>query len=251
MKDYRISHTEERIARKYEEDVYRPGSYDDMLWKWEQDVLTYELDKLRSTLLTIEYLDFGCGTGRILAFLEKLVTHSVGVDLAEAMLTVARKKVTASELVLADITKQDALAGRSFDLITAFRVFLNSQPDLRDEMFRVLMPKLRDEHSRFIFNIHGNTWSHRLCTKIWFQFIRRKNLNTLSFLEVKHLAEKHGLSIIHWYGFGILPKIFYRIFGSNVMYVIDSLLSHVPFIKYVSYDMVFICKKTNLEFFEL
>ena len=244
MKDYRLSHTSERIVKQYEEVIYHAGSYDDMLWQWEKRVLEQEMRELKKNVRDVEYFDFGCGTGRILVFLEGDAVRSVGVDNAEAMIRVARERVKNAELVVADITHTDALSGNVFDLITAFRVFLNSQPPLREEMLAVLVPKLRDEYSIFIFNIHGNLASYRFFTKLWYM-ARGQRLNTMTVGEAKRMAERHGLEVIRWYGFGVKPKIFYRWFGARFMFAVDSLLAKIPGMKYVSYDLVFVCRKAR------
>lgn len=243
-KDYRESHKEERVARQYEERVYGEGSYDDMLWRWEQGMLRREMDDLKANTRTVSLLDFATGTGRILSFLENEVADAVGVDNAEAMLSFARTRVRKAALVRADITQEDALAGREFDLITAFRFFLNAQPELRDAALAALLPKLRDEHSLFIFNIHGNLISYRFFTKLWYA-LRGRRLNAMTVWQAKELAERHGLKVVRWYGFGVKPKFLYRWFGPRFMFWVDSMLSFIPGVRYVSYDLVFVCKRQN------
>ena len=243
MKDYRISHTLERVVEKYEHIVYQPGSYDDMVWRWEQGVLDQEIRRLQMNVPAVEYLDFGCGTGRIAAYVESKVAHATGVDPAEAMVRIARERVRHTDLVVADITQNDVFSGHVFDLITAFRIFLNSQPQLREEMMNVLVPKLRNGHSVFIFNIHGNLWSHRLFSKIWYTLCGRR-LNTMTLREATRFINKHNLTIVRWYGFGILPKVVYRVLGSLWAYKIDQFFSPIPGMRYISYDLVFVCKKS-------
>ncbi|TSC71885.1 MAG: type 12 methyltransferase [Parcubacteria group bacterium Gr01-1014_70] len=244
MKDYRTSHASERIATQYENVVYRAGSYDDMLWKWERGILAREVADLKKIAARVSLLDFATGTGRIVCFLESDVAEAVGVDNAEAMLVRARSHVKKAELVLADLTSQDVLMGKSFDVITAFRFFLNAQPELRDAAFRVLAPKLRDEHSVFIFNVHGNLASHRFFTKLWYA-LRGKRLNTMTVRQAKHMVEQHGLEVTHWYGFGVKPKFLYRLLGGRFMYTTDLLFSKIPGAKYVSYDLIFVCKRSG------
>ena len=244
MKDYRQSHTEERIAKQYEEVVYKAGSYDDMLWQWEKNMLLKELAELQKEMSRVAYLDFGCGTGRILVYLEDKVGRAVGVDPAKAMIQIARERARHSELVVADITKNDVLSGQAFDLITAFRIFLNSQPELREDMFRVLAPKLRGADARFIFNIHGNLWSYRLFSKAWY-WLRGRRLNTMTARQARSLAVRHGLEVERWYGFGVKPKFLYRLFGPRFMFAVDSALSKIPGLKYISYDLVFVCRQAR------
>ncbi len=242
VRDYRDSHTSKEKSRRYEEDIYRKNSYDDALWWWEQDLLKKEINTLKQRASAVSSLDFGCGTGRITAMVEQMVDHSVGVDLADSMLEYARTKLIRTELISADLTKDDVLKGREFGLITAFRVFLNSSPQLRDEMLTVLVPKLTRD-GRMIFNMHGNIWSHRIFTKIYF-LLRGRQLHTSSYWHARRMIVPHGFVIERFYGFGVIPKIFYRIFGAHSMYALDRAVSRLPFMKYISFDLVFICKKS-------
>ena len=242
MKDYRVSHMEERIVRQYEDVVYKPGSYDDYLWSHERKILELEVIRLRTKCLSLSYLDFGCGTGRIISYMEQFADLSLGVDISEPMIEVARSKVKKSGFIVADITREDVLAGKTFDLITAFRIFLNAGPELRSSMLAALVQKLQNEDSLLIFNIHGNIMSHRIFTKLLF-LLRGRNLNTMSVGEVKRFASEHGLEVVRWYGFGVIPKVFYRIFGGKLMFMLDSLLARVPLMKFISYDLIFVCKK--------
>ncbi|MSR76472.1 MAG: class I SAM-dependent methyltransferase [Candidatus Ryanbacteria bacterium] len=242
VRDYRDSHISREKSRRYEEDIYRKNSYDDALWWWEQGLLKTEINILKGQINSISALDFGCGTGRITAVVEQMVDNSVGVDIADSMLEYARTKLTRTELIFADLTKNDVLKGREFQLITAFRIFLNSSPALRHEILTVLAPKLTCD-GRMIFNMHGNIWSQRVFTKIYF-WLRGHQLNTSSYRHARHMIVPHGFVIERFYGFGVIPKIFYRIFGARSMYALDRILSVLPLMKYISFDLVFVCKKS-------
>jgi SAM-dependent methyltransferase len=242
--DYRASHKSEHIARIYEEVVYKEGSYDHMIWLWEREVLDGELIYLKEHMPNVRYLDFGCGNGRILGYLEDKTGEAIGVDNASSMLMRAHNHIKKAKLIEADLTKQDVLTGETYDLITAFRVFLNAEPVLREEIMKVLVPKLRDQNSLFVFNMHGNVWSHRLFTKLWLRMHGRR-LNTISYWQAQRFAETYGLSVERWYGFGVMPKVLYRWFGARSMYAFDVFLAHIPLMRYISYDLVFVCRKTE------
>ena len=115
----------------------------------------------------------------MLEFLEEYASRAVGVDISPDMIAYAKKRVKKAELIVADLTKHDVLAGQRFDMITAFRIFLNAGPELSDEIINVLMPKL-GEDGVFIFNFHGNILSYRIFTKLWFMLWGRR-LNTISY----------------------------------------------------------------------
>src|SRR3989338_437124 len=240
--DYRTSHQNKEASRIYDEVLYKQGTYDDALWKEEQRVLEHELVLLRNHAQTISLLDFATGTGCVFSFLESRVEYATGVDIAEEMLERARQVVQKAKLVHADITRADALGGETFDLITAFRFFLNAEPALRNEAIALLAKKLRDEESVLIFNMHGNLWSHRVFTKFLLR-LRGKHLSAATCREAIALAERHGLQVVRWYGFGVLPKIIYRVIGSSFARHLDGFFSSIPGARHISYDLVFVCKK--------
>jgi predicted TPR repeat methyltransferase len=240
MKDYRLSHQSTIKTERYERDVYRAGSYDDYVWQEEKIILDGELAFLKKRVSPVRYLDFGCGTGRIIAHLEHQVGQSLGVDIAGEMLAVAKEKVRYSRLIEADLTTHDVLRGQQFDIITAFRIFLNAEPSLRDAILNVLAPKLSSD-GVFIFNIHGNTWSFRL-PMVWWYRLRGRHLNHLSYRKAKQMLARQGLSIVRFYGFGIIPKPFYRFFP-RASFALDRFFAYAPFITYISYNLIFVCKK--------
>lgn len=241
-KDYRLSHHGVEKSARYERQVYRAGSYDDIMWENEKKILVRELEELKERVHTIDYLDFACGTGRILSFIEPAVSRAVGVDISSSMLGRARQKVERSDLIEADLTVHDVLEGRVFDCITAFRFFLNAEDALRDAALASLVPKLKNEKSVYIFNMHGNFFSYRLLTKIWYWFQGRR-LNTSTYWESRRLARRHGLYIVRWYGLGFIPKIFYRYGNTSFLQSVDRLVGRIPLMKYVAYDLIFVCKK--------
>jgi SAM-dependent methyltransferase len=241
MKDYRTSHVSARISERYEHDVYRKNSYDDLVWRWERRILERE-GRFQETS---EYLDFACGTGRIIAFFEDRVQRAVGVDIAASMLMLAKAKVHRAELIEADLTRDNVLGGQLFDCITVFRFFLNANPPLREEAMEVLVRLLRDKDSRLIFNVHGNLLSYRFFARAYYRWVRRRDLNTLSPYAAKALAERHGLRVIRWYGFGIIPKPFYRIFGHRLTYAVDMFFARIPGTRWISADLLFVCDRPD------
>ena len=128
-----------------------------MIWEKEKQIL----DALISHWLDSRkcYLDFACGTGRVLSHLEKRFTESTGIDISEDMLKCASSSVSSSTLICGDLTRDPNLVNGKYDCITAFRFFLHSQQSLRYEAMHVLSEKLRDRNSILIFNIHGNRYS--------------------------------------------------------------------------------------------
>lgn len=242
MKDYRLSHLGPKAGR-YEEEIYRKGAYDDAIWQIEKEILKKEAERLSRRNAHIAYLDFGCGGGRVLGFLEEYTARAVGVDVSPEMIAYAKRRVEKAELIVADLTREDALYGQTFDLITAFRIFLNAGPELSDCMMAVLVPKLAPG-GVFIFNFHGNILSYRLFTKLWF-LPRGRRLNTISFWEALRFARAHGLISVRVYGIGVIPKIFYRLINYRLMFKLDSMFAKVPFMKHISNNLILVCERRN------
>ncbi|OGZ55422.1 MAG: hypothetical protein A3G60_01375 [Candidatus Ryanbacteria bacterium RIFCSPLOWO2_12_FULL_47_9c] len=237
MKPYRLSHQRKITVERYDTIVYGAGSYDDCMWQWEKKILDREVAHFPRA----RYLDFGCGTGRVIVHLESRVSESVGVDNSHEMLSCARERVSRSQLIKVDLTHNDTLAGREFDIITAFRVLLNSEPALRDDILRVLAPKLAKD-GIFIFNIHGNTFSYRMLMVLWYKLFGRR-LNHLSYLGARRMIEQHGMRVVRAYGFGIIPKPLYRYLPKRALFFLDSMFAKIPFFKYISYNIIFVCTR--------
>ncbi len=106
---------------------------------------------------------------------------------------------------------------------------------------------MRDQKSLLLFNVHGNLWSHRWFARLYYRFIKGRNLNALSPRAAIALARRHGLRVVRWSGFGVVPKPFYRIFGSRSMYAVDLFVSRIPGTRWISADLLFVCERENTD----
>ena len=208
--DYRESHLgPESWAKDYDAKLFSPGSFDAILWQREQQLLD---EIVRQHVPGREsYLDFACGTGRVLAHVERQFQAAVGLDISDTMLAVAKQRVRAARLVEGDATRDPTvLGGQKFDFITAFRFFLNAQPSLREEAMGFVASALKNEQSRLLFNVHGNRYSTRALVAAKARFTREQ-FASMSVRECIDLAARHGLEVIEWYGIGSYDKALLRL----------------------------------------
>jgi SAM-dependent methyltransferase len=208
--DYRTTHVgPESWAKDYDAKLFSPGSFDAAIWEREQQLL----DRIvRDHVARHEsYLDFACGTGRVLSYCEPHFQSAMGLDISDTMLAVARGRVRAATLVRGDATGDPALLdGRRFDFISAFRFFLNAQPSLRDEAMSLLASALRDADSRLLFNVHGNRCSTRAVVAAK-ATLTGEQFASMSIRESMDLAARHGLEVVEWYGIGSYDKALLRV----------------------------------------
>ena len=238
--DYRGSHLRPEHAKSYhmafEHDPHRK-----LAWKIEKANLN-EIIKTYYRDAAIHHLDFACGTGRILAFLGGRTKSSVGVDLSAAMLALARSSNTNAELLEADLTKDDVLGSRKFNLITAFRFFPNAQPALRREALKVLVDHL-DADGNIVFNNHMNTAStiYRLA-----RLLGRGGYEGMSMVEVRALVAEHDLEIVRTYHSCVLPATDkHMLLPQPILWAIEWVLSRIPLFRNLGKNLVFVCKHSQ------
>ena len=171
---YREQFADPSSARKYEQ-FYSPNTADDLRWQVEQVHLQKVLDQLRKTMPRIDYLDFACGTGRIISFVEPHVDSATGIEISPEMVKIAQKYVKDASLLCRDITADDAEIENKYDLITTYRFILNAEPSLRIAGFNALAARLKDQSSRLVFSNHGNPWSYKAL--MWPYHVVRQSLH--------------------------------------------------------------------------
>ncbi|MFH2037674.1 MAG: class I SAM-dependent methyltransferase [Candidatus Zixiibacteriota bacterium] len=91
-------------------------------------------------------LDFGCGTGRSMRFLKKLGLDTIGIDISQEMLTIAKNSDPDGEYILVKDGDLGHLKDNSFDLILSAFTFDNiSDFNMKIENFKQLRRILKDD----------------------------------------------------------------------------------------------------------
>ncbi len=210
-----------------------------LIWAIEQRILDTILDSFLSDC-TVDYLDFACGTARILAHLEKRVTSSTGVDRSPEMLKIAKTRAVCSQLFQADITRETALDNAQFDLISAFRFFPNAEPQLRQEVMQELVGHLRSD-GLLVFNNHrSTTFARNRLARLVTRGV--KGNQGMSPQEVRELVEQAGLKIVAIYHTGIVPETESQLFHPRwLMEVAERIGSHLP-LAWLAQNVIYVCQ---------
>lgn len=204
---YRDSHKMDGKGLSYD-CHYSEDLWSKFLWSREQIILS-DIINIYFNKRDIHLLDFACGTGRISNYLEHRTKTSVGIDVSSSMLEIAKGKLKRTALIQSDLTSKNVLQGRKFNLITAFRFFLNAEPDLRNAVMKVLVT-LMSEDGYLVFNNHHNLTAPIMLWSYFRNRINSKGVNNfMSIREIKNLVKDYNLEIVRFYpvGFFRIPKV--------------------------------------------
>ena len=233
--NYTDSHKAPGKGSSYDEH-YKNEPWRRFLWGQEQKALQDILQRFLADR-EVRLLDFACGTGRLVGFLEDKVANAVGVDVSEAMLQEARAKLSRTELIQADITQNDVLGDRQFDLITSFRFFLNAEPPLRLAVLEVLVRHLaRDGY--LVFNNHRNSTSPLVRHKY---ADAKKPRNFMSTSEMHELVNQFGLEIIKIYPIGYFP-LHKKKTPKAFNIAVDAMAKRIPCLRNHSESPIAVCR---------
>ena len=191
-------------ARFYDERQYKRGSYSDVLWSIERE----QLDVVLGDRADFDYLDFACGTGRVLRHVTARASSARGIEISLAMAERARVTAPNALIECRDITATGSSVEGRYDVITAFRFFLNAEPTLRRAALQQLRDRLRGPQSILILNNHGNLVSHKAIFALphWVKKRGRRlqEGNLMSHRSVLRLARDAGIEISREAGCGFL-----------------------------------------------
>jgi Methyltransferase domain len=243
---YRDAFASETAPAEYESGQYGASSYSSVLWELEKQQLGSILERLRQTHSHIDYLDFATGTGRVLSYLEPSVDTAEGIEISVHMAAAARLRVTRATVTNEDITDSAPVRTRKYDLITAFRFFLNAEHSLRLAAMKALAARLRDASSVFVFNNHGNPFSYKL--PAWpVKAVRARQKpgtspNWLTNWQVRELAAEAGLSIESQSGCGFLSAKAGHLLSSATVLASERRLAGVGWLQPVAVNQLYVAR---------
>ncbi|MCA9653405.1 MAG: class I SAM-dependent methyltransferase [Myxococcales bacterium] len=199
---YRDSHRRPGYGRYYER-TYEHGYYAEQWRRIERPLLAGMLRELHDHGAR-SLLDFACGTGRILELAETIFDDTWGVDVSATMQELARERCPRSTLRLQDITEEPL--PRRFDVVTAFRFFLNAEEPLRRRVLRAIEASL-EPGGVLIANVHVSSTS----PVGWFYRARShlrpaKRAKTLSLSAFGITIETMGLRVLEVRRYGYMPR---------------------------------------------
>lgn len=224
------------------------------IFQLEHAVLLDLFQRLQSSDPATRYLDFACGTGRILTVFKDLIRSKVGVDTSPEQLALARERVPDAEFVCGNIvTNPELLGGRQFDLITSFRLLLNLEPENRVPILRELRNHLAPDGYLVVDN-HMNRYSvlgmlallaHRVLgipKKPLVPAGRRGIISTMSEREMRRSLTLAGLQVQEIRRIFVLPgNRSLLALPTRWLVPLEAFLSRVPLINRFSKNQIYVC----------
>ncbi len=207
MNSYRESHIGPRVGEHY--DAKAAVRVDALIWdNFVKPLTRTELERAREDGAET-YLDFACGTGRLLKVGHAVFGKSVGIDVSEDMLAVARTRVPDATVLRVDVTRSPHSEIGHFDCVTLFRFILNAEPELRTTVLSWIA-RHTETGGILIVNNHRNAVSFSgLLSKAAF-WQPNDARNVLSRRQMVRMLHNAGFSVVRCEGFRILPSLFGR-----------------------------------------
>lgn len=245
---YRDTFTNRGSARRYDEVVYAAGSSAEILSRVEAQLIRALAADCLAGRPAPAYLDFACGTGRILALLADLAASATGIDISAAMLERAAERAPTVRLLHKDVTAPDDRPEAQYDLITAFRFLTNAEPDLRAAVLRRLHARLKDD-GVLLINSHGNPWSYRLFL-LPYHWARdrvagRTLFGYLSRRATRRLLEGAGFRVERVIGMGFVPEKLLPFIPKTLAYRIEHAAAGRPVMQAFGLNQLFVCRKAD------
>ena len=204
---YSASHSGDGCGKNFD-NAYRHGAKQFYWRHFEKPLLAHLLARLAQDKRG-RYLDFACGTGRILEVAASYFDRCTGIDVSADMLNEARLKVPQAELICAT-SPIDLNPGAHFSVVTLFRFLLNADNYLRQQVLDWLRSVICDD-GVLVLNNHRSAGSVRGFACRVRNRTRSRKRNTMSAVELEELLQQSRFRVVERYGVQYLPSLHNRL----------------------------------------
>lgn len=142
-------------------------------------------------------LDVGCGTGRLVAYLNKNGFEAYGCDTSEKALLIARKLNFRGRIANASATKLPYTT-KSFDMITSISVIEHLTPKETELFIKETKRILVTEGHIFLVTPNFSTPLRLIHGKNWFAYQDPTHIKFYTPLSLTKLLKKHGFGKIQF-----------------------------------------------------
>lgn len=241
---YRLSHASKGYGSRYDAN-YEEGYYAALYREFEVPTLQSLFAEFSSGENTHAYLDFACGTGRITKVAIPYFRRIVGVDVSSDMLANAREAVNA-EFIELDLTRQSL--PETFNVVTAFRFFLNAEDELRRQALIAIKGHLAED-GYLVCNIHMNSRSVMGCIYALTRLAPGLTSHqTLSYESFARILEDAGFSVerVIWYGVTPRPGRFFGRFLDRNLGALERFFDKIGLRDKVGHSFIVVARHAKI-----
>jgi SAM-dependent methyltransferase len=239
MSDYRSSHLDAHCPAQFE--VHYTRGHGHLYWNHFERPYLEKLFARLGRECPGRYLDFACGTGRITELAFPHFAETVGIDVSEAMLAEARRRIPRARLIQVDVMTDPPDVG-IFQVISLFRFILSAEHHLREGVLNWLRTVIAAD-GVLVVNNHLNHWSftglrHRLRN-----VVRGQRGGPPTERHMETLLRRCGFEIVEAYGFAIIPP--WRDtprFPSMTLLRLERLLESSKLLQAHAKDRIYLCR---------
>ena len=238
MTDYRQSHLAANCADRF--DGHYSHGRGQLYWE------AFERPYLERLFVRLgrehpgRYLDFACGTGRILELGAPHFREAVGIDVSSVMIAEARSRVPRARLIEADVLDAPPDLG-TFTVISLFRFVLSAEPWLRNGVLRWLRSIIATS-GVLIVNNHLNRRSATGLVHRTQHALRGRRWTSPDDREIESLLAECGFKVTERFGFGVVPPWRdRRLVPSSALLSIERALASRPALQRFAKDRIFVC----------
>lgn len=210
--DYPTHFTSPDDVRTYDR-LFESDACERICWSVQGHLLCARLRELRSGCASenSRALDFACGTGRITRVVRDSGWDVTGMDASAAMIDYASELLPALDFrqgLLGNTETGEWLASiGQFDLITAFRFFLNTPSEQRAPILKLLV-ELLGPNGHIVVNNHGSGPSLR---NLGLRLRRKEGSTTLGQRDFVTMLTNAGLRVERQWGGQIFSRSLYAL----------------------------------------
>ena len=190
------------------------------------------------------HLDFACGTGRIIGYVQGAVRHSTGIDISKSMVDIAELKNFQADYIVGDFSDLNKLTSKfedqKYDLITAFRFFTNAEKELRESSLDNIQLLL---NTGGIIMINNHLNSDSLLSRLL--RILHRDMGGIGNEDFEKLCARANLQIVEMIGIGILPFRYRQGLLLQLSTYLDSVLRKFSFFNRLAINLVYVLRPVN------
>ena len=232
-------------ADVYDSVEYSLSSVGNLLWEIEKDILR-DLLKTRIHNENLRYLDFACGTGRIVSFIAPYAVNSTGIDVSAEMLARARERSPGTLFFRKDISSEDVIEG-TYDLVTSFRFLSNVDSLTRTSALLALCARM-DSSAILVINTHTNPVSYKMFFLAWHaaRGILGGNLHTryLSTNAMRQTLSATGFEVVETIGYGFIPGKLLRLIPWHIALGLERFFRRIPLLSTFGVNQIAVCRRS-------